>query len=150
MELKRMTWLPSTSARWSFNRTTMELKQTTEALPLPAPAPFNRTTMELKLVFFNVAVYFMALLIEPLWNWNKTSKKRDDLGGELLIEPLWNWNDPALAKQPCSYLSFNRTTMELKHATELTFMLSGQPFNRTTMELKPSRMRSCRACAFNF
>ena len=57
--------------------------------------------------------------------------------GFLLIEPLWNWNNDVQKGARRQSYSFNRTTMELKHAIGGEALAAYFSFNRTTMELKP-------------
>ena len=79
-----------------------------------------------------------VLLIEPVWNRNKTYRDCQSCAGYLLIEPVWNRNwicalsvsdkttlliEPVWNRNlsspcavPLSLPAFNRTSMELKHS----------------------------------
>ena len=82
--------------------------------------------MELKSKLGQITPVFFAILIEPLWNWNKLFTKRDVLDEYsnwtfmelkygfpcsdpyaclILIEPLWNWNN-LVAGGPQSLAAF--------------------------------------------
>ena len=76
------------------------------------------------------------LLIEPLWNWNRGESGWETWEVLLLIEPLWNWNVSIPLTSSLGLISFNRTTMELKHFRCSSSPMCGWSFNRTTMELK--------------
>ena len=55
---------------------------------------------------------------------------------KLLIEPVWNWNFRIAMLYLPSRLSFNRTSMELKHTYWVRHCKRWWTFNRTSMELK--------------
>ena len=98
------------------------------------------------------------LLIEPVWNRNVAKKRRNTKDHALLIEPVWNRNPDAPDNGSRCRSSFNRTSMESKHAPEVegrTFILlliepvwnrnkntgylagrGSRTFNRTSMESK--------------
>ena len=93
MELKHDHYRELLLSGLTFNRTTMELKRG-QAIDFSQPeCPFNRTTMELKRAS------------------NRTTARRS---ATLLIEPLWNWNKSAFITHKKARFPFNRTTMELK------------------------------------
>ena len=75
-----------------LNRTFMELKlaQYEERLVVVC---LNRTFMELKHVNYLAFSSDSFVLIEPLWNWNKSSSTHVGTLTPVLIEPLWNWNN---------------------------------------------------------
>ena len=56
----------------------------------------------------------------------------------LLIEPLWNWNVSTRLAGRVGLDTFNRTIVELKQLSFLDPLCYGVPFNRTIVELKPA------------
>ena len=78
-----------------------------------------------------------SVLIEPLWNWNRT---KDPSGAHVwcvLIEPLWNWNTFRTTESRVT-TCLNRTFMELKLVKDVRLARKQKCLNRTFMELKPS------------
>ena len=69
----------------------------------------------------------------------------------LLIEPVWNWNSHRGSYQSHHHQTFNRTSMELKLTLFPYNRTVRAPFNRTSMELKPPRHGAffCCGAAFN-
>ena len=57
-------------------------------------------------------------------------------GRAVLIVPLWNWNKEDILQYGQEHVCFNRTFMELKYKKGLHFVLVFICFNRTFMELK--------------
>ena len=105
--------------RGAFNRTSMESKRrwTYTRLATLMPA-FNRTSMESKL---RTACYWLCekpnLLIEPVWNRNWCgSLETSSPASCLLIEPVWNRNVSSAFTVSKRVSTFNRTSMESKHA----------------------------------
>ena len=81
------------SWKWTFNRTSMELKQIRDGVrALQLRRAFNRTSMELKLFSSVLLFVWLCLLIEPVWNWNQSPCYTKQVFIRLLIEPVWNWN----------------------------------------------------------
>ena len=134
---------------------------------------FNRTSMELKLHNLRRLPYLLiALLIEPVWNWNFLDTPFGFHVEALLIEPVWNWNSYPITPGGMLLWSFNRTSMELKplwlrKTLNLRGLLiepvwnwnhgltwvAGQPlltFNRTSMELKHPKNVWIAACTSDF
>ena len=99
----------------------------------------------------SVSCSVRRLLIEPVWNWNLLCPLV--VGGlcSLLIEPVWNWNLNLSNRSLYSWKSFNRTSMELKPLSSVSFASKDCPFNRTSMELKHGSMYEYteQSCAFN-
>ena len=136
MELKQKVGRRRHRRQPTFNRTTMELKPHLAIGPHADRSPFNRTTMELKQkmqeTYERQALSFNRTTMElKRWQCFKC-----EMCFKLLIEPLWNWNrSPLFFANP--YLqTFNRTTMELKQWRCVRGIRARLPFNRTTMELK--------------
>ena len=134
----------------------MELKSAGRSALFPTRFCFNCTFMELKWSFIHSASLWMAVLIVPLWNWNKQTIRNKiivhsfnctfmelkwfcrahlPVARRVLIVPLWNWNS---LPRPCfvSARSFNCTFMELKYKSSRTWRTRWHSFNCTFMELK--------------
>ena len=82
----------------AFNRTSMELKLFWLMKWLGLSSPFNRTSMELKRSSAASFCISVILLIEPVWNWNRSMR---------------NW-------VRIRHQTFNRTSMELKPHVQIT------------------------------
>ena len=119
----------------------MELKSG-NASALRKRSGLNRTFMELKYQQPRTRATTQQVLIEPLWNWNKTRSARWRLSSCVLIEPLWNWNDRPGYKGR-RHGSLNRTFMELKSRRRRQAMNDLTRLNRTFMELKYNYNEYC-------
>ena len=97
----------------SLNRTFMELKPAFLVGVLTLFLRLNRTFMELKPIVISIFSVNQPVLIEPLWNWNKSIKSVAEQVRGVLIEPLWNWNWLRELRRQVPE-SLNRTFMELK------------------------------------
>ena len=96
--------------------------------------------MELKWRWACVLIGGRAVLIAPLWNWNRLRQSlpvpdprsnrtfmelklnkavRVLRSFNVLIAPLWNWNHALLRLPAPAYLRSNRTFMELKFGREI-------------------------------
>ena len=117
------------------NRTFMELKLLLAFSRLRACLRSNRTFMELKSIKRLLSPSRRCVLIAPLWNWNGAKVRAYSLGIYVLIAPLWNWN---ILRELTAILLFrsNRTFMELKWSSSITFATFARRSNRTFMELK--------------
>ena len=93
MESKHI-WQPiKLDNRWTFNRTSMESKQNKTVWWVRKWNAFNRTSMESKHAIWERHLKSSVLLIEPVWNRNRSTS---------IVEV-----DP---------FSFNRTSMESKRS----------------------------------
>ena len=81
-------------------------------------------------------LYYINLLIEPVWNRNHSHSPLFYEDVLLLIEPVWNRNyaDPLGTCHP--KLPFNRTSMESKLGIDFIAEVADGSFNRTSMESK--------------
>ena len=100
----------------TFNRTSLELKQSMWNSTCLSARTFNRTSLELK------PLWMIAMLSSTSRSFNRTSLELKPFWGvcqvkkqkKLLIEPVWNWNIIGLERPTYIELAFNRTSLELK------------------------------------
>ena len=138
MESKHASSTFSRFHRDTFNRTSMESKQYCRGCHDRAnERTFNRTSMESKHTLWLQCEVRVYLLIEPVWNRNRTIQNLADDADSLLIEPVWNrnlsWFESGTVQ---SDAPFNRTSMESKQKITIVLNFSIVSFNRTSMESK--------------